>query len=242
MSAWKIIHCATLLLVALVTTAQGAVVVAAEDTPRENPVTAGRDAFAKSARIPWYDAKQDALRPINLRSLSEFDGKFSGTLLKWIVWGVVAVLLAAIVMFLLMALRNRSRRGPGGQKRRGDEILAADQVEALPFLAGRSRRDLLGEARRYYEQGDYSEAIIYLFSYQLVQLDKFAMIQLAKGKTNRQYLREIARARNLRGLLESTMLKFEFVFFGGQPLDREGFEMCWHRLDEFESLLSHSAS
>ena len=66
----------------------------------------------------------------------------------------------------------------------------ADRVEALPFHVRAASGDFLAEARRLYDAGHYSEAIVYLFSYQLVQLDKHHVIRLAKGKTNRQYVRE----------------------------------------------------
>ena len=94
------------------------------------------------------------------------------------------------------------------------------------------------QARTHYEQGNYSEAIIYLFSYELVELDRSALIRLAKGKTNRQYLREAAATRSMKPLLERTMVTFEDVFFGRRTLDRSGFEACWKQLDEFQSLLA----
>ncbi len=100
----------------------------------------------------------------------------------------------------------------------------------------------MGEARRHYEQGNYSEAIIYLFSYELVQLDKFALIRLARGKTNRQYLREVPRRPELRSPLERTMVAFEGVFFGSRLLDRAGFEACWQQLPQFEEQLRTAPS
>jgi hypothetical protein len=114
-------------------------------------------------------------------------------------------------------------------------------VEALPFMAQRPHEDLLGSARRYYEQGHYSEAIIYLFSYELVELDRFAIIELARGKTNRQYLREAGRIEAARSLLERTMLAFESAFFGRYPLDRASFEACWNQLNTLEGLRAQVA-
>jgi hypothetical protein len=80
---------------------------------------------------------------------------------------------------------------------------------------------------------------MYLFSYQLVHLDKHHLIRLAKGKTNRQYLREL-RAQNeesdgqgLRGILRRTMIAFEDCFFGDHAIEKNRFEACWQRLDDF---------
>jgi hypothetical protein len=114
-----------------------------------------------------------------------------------------------------------------------------DRIESLPFKIRGAPSDFLGQARRLFEAGNYSEAIIYLFSYQLVQLDKNHLIRLAKGKTNRQYLREIRQRANLRTILEATMIAFEDAFFGRKALSKDRFESCWQRLDEFHHELEH---
>jgi hypothetical protein len=115
-----------------------------------------------------------------------------------------------------------------------------DRVEALPFQLRGAKGDFLAEARRLYEAGHYSDAIVYLFSYELVQLDKHHLIRLAKGKTNRQYLREVRQRPTVRAILELTMIAFEDAFFGRKVLSRERFEECWQRLDEFQQELEHS--
>jgi hypothetical protein len=68
-------------------------------------------------------------------------------------------------------------------------------------------------------------------------MDKNQVIRLTRGKTNRQYLREIARRPPLRALVEQTMVAFEDVFFGNHPLDRSRFESCWQQLDSFDRLV-----
>jgi hypothetical protein len=112
-----------------------------------------------------------------------------------------------------------------------------DRVEALPFKIRKPTGDFLSEARRLYEAGEFSEAIIYFFSYQLVELDRHHQIRLTKGKTNRQYVREVRQRPNLRGILEITMFAFEDAFFGRKTLSREQFEVCWSRLSEFQAEL-----
>ena len=94
---------------------------------------------------------------------------------------------------------------------------------------------------KYYQAGNYADAIIYLFSYQLMQLDRNRWIRLAKGKTNRQYLREIRKRRHreaamdLQELSKETMVMFEDSFFGHHALDQQRFESSWNRLDEFHA-------
>ena len=117
-----------------------------------------------------------------------------------------------------------------------------DRVEALPFEVRRPQGDLLSEARRHYEAGNYNEAIIFFYSYLLVELDKSQLIRLTRGKTNRQYLREVRRQPLLHELLSLTMVAFEDVFFGHHQLPRSRFETCFRRLDEFEAHLQETVA
>jgi len=152
--------------------------------------------------------------------------------LAWIV--IVALFLLVILLLVQAFLRRESRSAVAASD---DEAIGresdVDRVEDLPFRVRRPRSDLLTEARRQYEMGNYGEAVIYLFSYQLVQLDENQLIRLTRGKTNRQYLREIRRQATLYEMLQMTMIAFEDVFFGNHRLDRARFEACWNRLDEF---------
>ena len=75
----------------------------------------------------------------------------------------------------------------------------AQRMEDLPIGVPPSDHDLLAAARACYEAGDYGKAIIYAYAYQLVELDKRHLVQLSKGKTNRQYLRELRVATGSAG-------------------------------------------
>jgi hypothetical protein len=205
------------------------------------PIEAARDALTPARDFPWYDAAKDELRPITLREPFQ-PFRFPRLPLNWLFYTVIGLLLAGIVYWLLRIYWETRGSKVRTDPRQSERVMDAEQVEALPFMADRSRDDLLGEARRHYQLGNYSEAIIYLFSYELVELDKSALIQLAKGKTNRQYLREAGPSRPLGGLLEMTIVTFEDVFFGRRPLDRGGFDACWQRLDEFQRLVAGAAT
>ena len=116
-----------------------------------------------------------------------------------------------------------------------EPVGGADRVDALPMPLSVVPADFLAEARRCYERGDYARAIVYLFGHQLMQLDRHQRIRLARGKTNRQYMREVGPWPALRRLVEPTMIAFEETFFGHRSIDRLAFEACWSRLEEFES-------
>jgi hypothetical protein len=231
----------------------------------EGAVESGREALRGAQRFPWYDAKADGLRRIDVRTAADSGssnrdsnwqnqgtapadlslfGEVFWTIMQVLAWTLLAVLLIGIVALLIWAfVRGEGRQGGGADSavsvRRASDI---DRVESLPFQVKRPHSDLLAEARRQYEAGNYGEAIVYLFSYQLVQLDKQQIIQLTKGKTNRQYLREVRREPRLRSLLETTMVAFEDVFFGHHELDRQRFETCWSGLDEFHQQIQQATS
>jgi len=218
----------------------------------EGPVAdAGREALEA---FPWYDAQKGELRRLDVESpgdLKNRDSKWLFTppnltmpnwlllLLKIAGWTVLVLLITTVAYFLAKAFMNLEGEFAAAGGKGEDLPLSGDvdRVDALPFQLKRPRDDLLAEAQRLYDEGHYAEAMIYLYSYQLVRLDKSHVIRLTRGKTNRQYLREIRRRSNLFELMQRSMVTFEDVFFGDYPLDRSGFESCWTQLDEFHHQL-----
>ena len=153
--------------------------------------------------------------------------------------GILIVVL--VVLLIRYFLKEEDSTAASAQLTFEDKKAEIDRVEQLPFVVRRPGGDLLSEARALYEQGRYGEAMVYLYSYELVQLDRHQHIHLAKGKTNRQYLREIRSAPTLRSVLHRSMIAFEDFFFGRHDLDRLRFEECWQRLDEFHGALDQGA-
>jgi hypothetical protein len=204
-----------------------------------DPVTNGRDALNHWFGYPWYDPSTDAVRRVNVPKRwnpnLDVPACSLGTVLVWIAWIVIALVLAGVVYLLIRAFLERERRKKG--EAAGEPAGGADRVESLPLPVGSRYGDLLAEARRCRDVGDYGRAIVFLFSHELLQLDKHGRIHLTRGKTNRQYLREIRPWPSLGGLVEQTTLVFEDVFFGHHALERPAFEACWSRLEEFETLV-----
>lgn len=210
-----------------------------------------RDALGQGwgSRFPWYDEKNDDVRPLKIQLPAKPPRwkapqvSFPSMSLSWVSWLVLLVFSLGLAWLLWRAYLAREKRQaaelPQVQRRL---VSDASRIEALPFVMRRTDADLLGEAERYYRQENYSEAIIYLYSYLLVALDRAQIIRLAKGKTNRQYLRELGRRQRLREMLELVMVAFEDVFFGNHPLSRQRFEWCWSLLDEFHSLVQTAAA
>ncbi len=234
----------------------------AQPAEQQRAVEAGREALDGRTHFPWYDAETvsvpcvDVLAPKDAAAHristwqakpakpKTFNLRWSGWSVLWeivqtLFWIFLVVVFGLLVFLLVRAFMNaEAMPGAAGQEAKRDEVRSEeDLIESLPFEVNRPQTDLLGEARRQYEQGAFGEAIIYLFSYQLVRLDQHGFIRLARGKTNRQYLGEIVSRPVLHETLDRTMVAFEDVFFGRHRLERQQFESCWHRLDEFHRRL-----
>lgn len=216
----------------------------------DEAVQAGRQSLDRwVGSYPWYDAPTDGVRRVRVSAPWDWSwlewlfggsgtgwGLSWGTLLIWLARTVIVILAVVLIYYLVRSYRRRLENLLGTQAQ-AEDARRNDlrRIEALPAPVSTRPTDLLAEARRLYAEGRFGEATIYLFSHQLVELDKRQLIQLEKGKTNRQYLRELGR-RPLRQLVEQTMIAFEDVFFGNHRIDRSRFESSWNRLGEFEAL------
>jgi hypothetical protein len=233
----------------------------AQDLTDEKAVEAAKESFSGRTRYPYYDRQQDDVRQLNVEEpatdqaanrKSKWTGKNpkantrtggggnSGSFLGPVLQGFG---LAALVIFigLIAYLIARAFLKNEVTETKVSKVIETsrdvDKVQALPFQLRKPTSDFLAEAQRLYAAGNYSEAVIYLYSHLLVQLDTHHVIRLAKGKTNRQYLRETRSRPALREILERTMIAFEDVFFGHHTLSREEFEACWSRVEEFHGQL-----
>jgi len=146
----------------------------------------------------------------------------------------------------LLAYVILNMRGPSGF-RRTQEIAAStaerDQAKItdLPFEIEQSTLGLLEQAGVFRSRGEYSKAIVYLFSHVLVELDAAGHIRLARGKTNRIYLRELGSRETERKFTSYLVRWFEHVFFGKHDMDPEVFEKIWGQLPAFDRQLKNIA-
>lgn len=239
--------------------ARGAGAEDEQDSITENDpwaVQAAREGLRESDNYPWYDAAEDDLRQLefepptpppeardwelNLPQWQSQQQNWNWNIsfwegVQWVVWVLLVIFLVGSLGLLIRVIWQRDRFSGGISAAMRQESLAreAEQIENLPFPVERPQTDLLGAARQHYELGNYGEAIVFLFSYQLVHLDKHQLIRLAKGKTNRQYLHELRDRQGLRGMLRQTMIAFEDFFFGDHAIEKNRFETCWRHLDDF---------
>lgn len=217
---------------------------------REIAVEAAHDKLDSYWTYPWFDGSDDSLRRLPTRRRDswwpDWNWNFRNlpsSWLKTLLWTLVVIVLCVLIYVLVRAYRRRTRGAsePFDGLADRDDLDDAARVEELPFELDPQGGNVLDLARHYYERGDYNRAIVYLYSHQLMELDRQHLIRLTKGKTNRQYLRELARHAPLRRQLERTMLVFEDAFFGNHDVSRERFEACWQDATQLSSLAQEVA-
>ncbi len=182
-----------------------------------------------------YDLSQRRLNSSSWPSLSAIWKAVPG-LFRGLFFLLLGLLIAGLI-YLILTNQWRTWLGRKRIERNGvtDE---STKIHDLPFAVELPKSGLLEEAAACRQRGDYSRAIIFLFSYVLVELEKGRVIRLHRGKTNRMYLQEIRSDRVLRSITEKIMLAFEVVFFGKRSLSEEQFEACWSRLGEFSDRIA----
>ena len=242
--------------------------LAADETVAKN-VAMENDLVRKSTHPVWFDAKTGNITPVAARkneidvsdrhssvatpeprtnsawwdslwgSLSiVFSWLFEGWLT---ILGVFLVLLTLVAGFLVW--RHGSKGGGFFRSREAKDLLAHEREKAkiqdLPFEIEQTAMGLLEQAAKLRAAGDYSKAIVYLFSHVLVEMDGARFIRLTRGKTNRTYLRELRGREMLKSFTNQLVQAFEFAFFGKHQLSQESFEAIWQQLPVFEENLKH---
>lgn len=209
------------------------------------------DSSARTYRAPQVPPERDiALRrdgtiagPTSTTSnRSWFSGSgrswFSGTALGYAVLITLGLaLLIGAVALAIVSLRNWR---PRADRANLAKAIAIDptRVSDLPFEAQAEMADPLAYAKLMLSQGNYDQAIIFLYGYMLLAADRAGKITLHRGKTNRMYLHELHSERGLRDLMQLPMLAFEDVFFGRHRMEAARFLAIWEQLDAFHGYLA----
>lgn len=229
---------------------------------QQDAVDSAREALQKT-RQPWYDVDHDRLRPVGdgdraeqperadwrLEAKRSWDWNWGfgnwgwlGEIIKVLAWGVLVALLAFLIYSLVQAYLNANPIRSNRTSPRAEQETVSDEerIENLPVELKAKKGDFLSIAASHYQAGNFGEAIVYLFSYRLLQLDRAGFIRLTKGKTNRQYLLELRQHVDLSRLTGQTIVAFEDVFFGKHDLTRDRFEGCWRNNDRFLELIKQA--
>lgn len=205
-----------------------------------------REAVAKQ-RFPWYDSATDGFKPVVGTSREPAVGENHSS--DWLgvlpdlpaVGAVVKVLMillllaavAAVAWFLLR--HGFTPVEPDEVDRPAAAVVLGDEhLETLPEQARADVDNLFPRIEARLAEGDHAAAAILYHAWQLVELHRDGVIELAQGKTNRRYAADVAaRAPHLADLFRRTARLSERARFGRLPVSAEAFAEVWgerHRL------------
>ncbi|MCU0719229.1 MAG: hypothetical protein MUC83_05970 [Pirellula sp.] len=157
---------------------------------------------------------------------------------SWQIVLIVAVVAAIVLVVLFLVKIQRMVEAPSRSINNATTVATQQRkVTDLPFELDSPDIPLLQLIEQYRGRGDYSKAIVYLYSLILIELDAVGLIRLAKGKTNWTYLRELSPRQDEKAFATTIVYWFEHVFFGKQNMDAQAFESIWATFPQFNERL-----
>ncbi len=149
------------------------------------------------------------------------------------------VIVYLVVRYGLPLVKRRKRPVHDGEI--VDE-LDEDRLAALPDGARLTGSDLLARAAACAEEGNFQRAMVFYFAWQLLELDRRGGLTLSRGKTNGQYVAEVAAmAPAVAGLFRRSSRLFEDAFFGDLAVAEADFQGVWDERNRIESFVQLSA-
>lgn len=178
-----------------------------------DPVHPAREILADQDPA-WYEAERDDWRRVEIhrRDPVRFESGAPLQILPMVLYGVIALALVALVVWLLMSAGDapelRLPRSGTGQRPMAD-------LADLPFDVA-DTGDPEGALAAALAAGEWRVAVIWLYACLLLRLDALGRLRLHRSKTNRCYLQELAPEDPQRGLLDALVATFEATYFGGR--------------------------
>ncbi len=151
-----------------------------------------------------------------------------------VVWFVVRVLLR-------WYLASRQEVGkPLSGKQESTTTVMPEPLDQLPVAVPTGSAGLWKLAQQAAQQGQWNQAIVYLYSYLLLQLDQAGWIRLEKGRTNRYYLRQLRADPEVYSWMREIVWAFEDAFFGHHQLSPQRFQKCWELVPQLRQRIGRS--
>lgn len=220
------------------TSGNGRVAVAVERSAEE---AAWKKAATKE-KTPWRSESGGAAflpprpeqAPVSLAPKSE-PRSLEGlrTVAEVLFWTLVGAAVLAFVAATIWALRQGALGGVGKDKAKKARQDRERRLEAIAPEARERVDDLGTAAENALAAGDLRLALVYFFSWLIVESDKRGLLRARRGKTNREYWLELAVNPGVRTIYKATMDAFERVYFGGRTISREEFDDVWRLREPF---------
>ncbi len=206
-----------------------------------------RKSFQKR-KFPWYSSADDSVvflppRPETERipriprtepkNESTFDFR---NIAETVFWTLFVSLILALLGAICWTLAKTARDARGRKKPEIERKNRERRLEALAPEAREQVDDLGTAAENALAAGDLRLALVYFFSWLIVESDKRGLLRARRGKTNREYWLELAGNPGVRTIYKATMDAFERVYFGGQTISRAEFDDVWRLREPFREI------
>ncbi len=141
-------------------------------------------------------------------------------------YGRVPLIVAATLLFLL-SLFYISRSLSRSLVREAQ--LAAEGGESDELLTSKGA---LQRAQTLSGEGDYRNAIRYLYLSSLLVLDEEGLLRYDRSRTNREYLRSVSSRPELANPLQEVIDVFDRVWYGYESVDEETYQSYVEHVEE----------
>ncbi|QQS40834.1 MAG: DUF4129 domain-containing protein [Acidobacteriota bacterium] len=159
-----------------------------------------------------FPPRETAPQPLNTPDLGAL-----GYTLQILLYGIVIVLVGYLIYRFGPRLLNRKRSGESTSKK--DRVVLGEKIDA-----GVTTEDLFSEAERLVREGRMREALRKGYIALLFGLGERRAIGLAKHKTNRDYLRELAASAELHSVVSGLTVQYERHWYGSSEAADEDWQ------------------
>ena len=130
-------------------------------------------------------------------------------------------------LLLILSLFYISRRLSRSLVREAELAAQASEDEALLTSKGALQR-----AQTLSTQGDYRNAIRFLYLSSLLVLDERGLMRYDRSRTNREYLRSVSSRPQLANPLRDVIDVFDKVWYGFESVDEQTYQSYLKHVDE----------
>lgn len=141
-------------------------------------------------------------------------------------YGRVPLMIGAALL-LLLSLFYISRNLSRSLVREAELNAQGSEDEALLTSKGALQR-----AQTLSSQGDYRNAIRYLYLSSLLVLDERGLLRYDRSRTNREYLRSVSSKPGLATPLRDVIDVFDRVWYGFESVDEQTYQSYMQHVDE----------
>lgn len=159
-------------------------------------------------------------------AISNFFDRVIFGLANLVYQGRILLMVGAAILLLLTLLyisRNLSRSLVQ------DAQLAAEGNESAGILTSKGA---IQRAQTLSKQGDYRNAIRYLYLSSLLVLDEQGLLRYDRSRTNREYLRSVSSRPELANPLREVIDVFDRVWYGFESVDENTYQSYMEHVEE----------